>query len=167
MLGCDLHIFRIGNLELELVQARKLNLLEHVPLGTDLDRGIANALVAIEIPPVVVATTTATLTALCALASTAESSTVTAQALELGALLTLLTESTTASTLVGGRLETSGLLLGSRTVVDNRERSLILGVLVVEGVGGVASEGDICIWECVRVDRLIGGWLKGKRGKAG
>lgn len=119
MLPCDLHILRIGNLKLELVQTRKLNLLEHVPLGTNLNRGIANTLVAVEISPVVVATATATLTALCALTGTAKSSTVSTQTLELGALLTLLTESTTASTLAGGRLETGGLLLGSRAVVDN------------------------------------------------
>lgn len=138
-----LHILGVVDLELELVQASKLNLLQHAPLRANLDRSITNTLVAVEISPVVVATAASTLTTLL-LASTTESTTVGAQALELGALLTLLTKATTATTLTSGGLEASRLLLG-RAVIDNREGSLILSVLVVECVGSVASEGDVVV----------------------
>lgn len=140
---CYLHILGVVDLELELVQASKLNLLQHAPLRANLDRSITNTLVAVEISPVVVATAASTLTTLL-LASTTESTTVGAQALELGALLTLLTKATTATTLTSGGLEASRLLLG-RAVIDNREGSLILSVLVVECVGSVASEGDVVV----------------------
>lgn len=141
--SCYLHILGVVDLELELVQASKLNLLQHAPLRANLDRSITDTLVAVEISPVVVATTASTLTTLL-LASTTESTTVGAQALELSALLALLTKATTAATLTSGGLEASRLLLG-RAVVDNREGSLIFSVLVVECVGSVASEGDIVV----------------------
>lgn len=150
-----LHILRIVDLKLELVEARELDLLKHVPLGADLDGGITDTLVAVEISPVVVTTATSTLASLL-LASTAESSAVSTQALESTTLLTsLLTETATATTLTGGRLEASGLLLSTGSVVDNGERSLILGVLVVEGVGSVASEGDIVVCEGMRFEGSI------------
>jgi len=94
----DVHILGLLDLKLQLVQARKLNLLEHVPLRANLDRGITDTLVAIKVSPVAVATATAALATLLLTGAT-ESSAVATQALELTALLTLLTESATATTL--------------------------------------------------------------------
>lgn len=147
-----LEVLALGSIEVQLRQTGEVNLLEHLPVGADVDRGLTDTLGLVVVSPAETTATTATTVA------TTVAELVTAL-LAAANIRSSTLEATTSTTLVGstaltttatenGATATAETALLDASVIDDGEGGLVLGGCDSEEVGGTGAVHLLVYLDC-------------------
>lgn len=137
-------ILTLRSLKVQLGQPVEVNLLQHGPVGTDVDRRLTGSLRLVIVLPTKTTATVAACRAVVVVAIAALATTST-NSLEASATTSLADTTLTAATEDSATTTGEGTLGRCAGVVDNGEGRLILGDLDVEQTGGACAV-NLLIW---------------------
>lgn len=150
-------VLTLGGLEVQLGQTAEVNLLQHVPVGADVDRRLTGALGLVVVLPAEATATVAAATRTVVVVAVTTLATASAHALEAGTTTALGTTALGAATEDGTTATAEGTLSGAAGVVDNGEGRFVFGDLDGEEAGGTGTV-DLLVWR-ETVSCLVLAWL--------